>query len=121
MSLEDCAPLIAHMQHYLGMFYWLALGTRPDITTTVSFLAQYQQKPSPGHLDAVKYLGRSLKALEAFLHFPIPSLDPAGSFLPHVFCDANWGPQDASSRNINDAVIGREVSLEETRSVCGHV
>jgi hypothetical protein len=94
MSLTDRAPLIATMRSWCGMLNWLSQGTRPDITTMVSLLASHQCTPSPGHLDAAKYLGKYLKAtahlgllfssrhnskLEGFVFFPIHPLNPSGS------------------------------------------
>ena len=35
------------------------------------------------------------------------------------FCDANWGPQDASIPDRTKPL--RQISQEETRSICGHV
>ena len=35
------------------------------------------------------------------------------------FCDANWGPQDASVPRSNTSLCS--VSLPETRSICGPV
>jgi len=136
MSLEDRQPLIARVRSLLGMLNWLCICTRPDLTTCVSLLAQYQCTPSPGHWDAIKYIGRYLKSsadlgivysssgnrtLESFVHFPVPILDSTGSPIPLVCCDANWGPQDASSRSPSSDFVSREVSLLETRSICGHV
>ena len=107
MSAEDRAPIIGRVRSLLGMHNWLCIGTRPDLTTVVSLLAQYQCTPSPGHLDAIKYVGRYLKpsadlgivyssrgnkTLEAYLHFPVPVHDNQGRPLPVVCCDANWGP-----------------------------
>jgi hypothetical protein len=107
-------------QSLIGSLNWLAHTTRPDLSTVVSLLAQYQSNPSPGHYDAAKYvvcylantkdLGikftsakRSL--LESFLHFPIPKTILSMS-------DANWGPQDASISS-----IPKELPLFASRSM----
>jgi hypothetical protein len=68
--------------------------------------------PSPGHLEAAKYVGRYIlstldfgllfstraaSSLETFIHFPLPdksNLSTDGTIT--TFCDTNWGPQDAS-------------------------
>lgn len=67
-------------------------------------MAQHQNHPSTGHLEAAKHVVKYLVGtkhmgiyftskrrpiLESFLHFPLP---------PQVLSmsDANWGPQDAS-------------------------
>jgi hypothetical protein len=138
MSLTDRAPLIAKMQCWMGMMNWLTMGTRPDISTIVSLLASHTSLPSPGHLDAVKYLGRYLKStadlgllfssrrnttFEGYIYFPLSETDdlPSGGTAPRLtsFCDANWGPQDASLPNPLGPL--RQVSIDESRSICGHL
>jgi hypothetical protein len=70
----------------------------------MSLLAQHQSNPSPGHLEAARYVVKYLAStktlgiyftsmkrstLESFLHFPLPQKVLSMS-------DANWGPQDAT-------------------------
>jgi hypothetical protein len=91
-------------QSLVGSLNWLAHTTRPDLSTVVSLLAQHQNHPSTGHLEAAKHVVKYLVGtknmgiyftskhrpiLETFLHFPLP---------PQVLSmsNANWGPQDAS-------------------------
>jgi hypothetical protein len=138
MSDADRAPLIAKMQSWLGMINWLTQGTRPDLATIFSLLASHTKMPSPGHLDAVKHVGRYLKstadlgllftsrrnqALESYIYFPLNESVPLpnGSTAPELtgFCDANWGPQDASLPS--SSTPSRQVSINETRSICGHI
>jgi len=88
----------------------LAHTTRPDLSTIVSLLAQYQSCPSPGHYNAALYVAKYLSTtkqlglyfmslwsttLAAFLHFPVQE-----SLLS--MSDANWGPQDASVKKTSD-------------------
>jgi len=130
MSDVDRAPLIAKMRSWCGMLNWLSIGTRLDITAIVSLLASHQCRPSPGHLDAAKYVGKYVKAtaslgiffssrhnskLEAFVFFPVGQSDKTPLT---AFADANWGPQEASRPNESNI---REISLNETRSICGHI
>ena len=94
------------MQHQslVGSLNWLAHTTQPDLSTVVSFLAQHQNNPLQGHLDAAHYVviylvntkhlgiyftSTKRSSMESFLHFLLP---------PQVFSmsDANLGPQDAS-------------------------
>ena len=118
------------MRSWCGMLNWLSQGTRLDITTMVSLLASHQCNPSPGHLDAAKYVGKYLKAtaglgllfssrhnstLEGFVFFPVQG--PLSSEVI-AFADANWGPQDASRPSPTNI---REISLDETKSICGHI
>jgi hypothetical protein len=91
-------------QSLVGSLNWLAHTTRPDLSTVVSLLAQHQNTPSSGHLEAAKHVVKYLAGtktlgisftskrrpvLESFLHFPLPSKVVS-------MTDANWGPQDAS-------------------------
>jgi len=140
MSPEARAPLVGKMQCWLGMINWLTMGTRPDLSTVFSLLASHTNSPSPGHLDAVKHLGRYIKStadlgllfssrrnitLESYVYFPVNGVDDlqSGSTAPTLlgFCDANWGPQDASVPSVSDSSCQRIVSPSETRSICGHV
>jgi hypothetical protein len=100
MSVTDRDHLRLQYQSLIGSLNWLSITTRPDISTVVSLLAQYQSNPDQGHLDAAYYVAQYLShtktlgihfcsshwvQLETFLHFPLPSKLLAMS-------DANWGP-----------------------------
>jgi hypothetical protein len=129
MSSEDRAPLVAKMQSWLGMINWLQMCTRPDLATIFSLLATHMHKPSLGHIEAVKYVGKNIlstmdlglqfcskstSALESYIHFPVASDSDSSS--PEV--TSFWGPQDTSlpsSTNI------RNVSINESKSICGHL
>jgi hypothetical protein len=106
MSSTDRDALCLQYQSVVGSLNWLAHTTHPDLSTIVSLLAQHQCNPSPGHLEAARYVVRYLATtktlgiyitsykrsiLEPFLHFPLPQTNLLS------MSDANWGPQDASS------------------------
>jgi hypothetical protein len=117
MSPEDRAPFITKMQSWLGMVNWLQMCTRPDLATIFSLLASYMHCPSPGHQEAVKYVGKYILStmdlglhftskpnptLESYIHFPLSDDDtvcPSKSPNFSSFCDANWDPQDASKQS----------------------
>jgi hypothetical protein len=41
----------------LGSLNWLSTQTHPEIATITNIIAQYQSNPpSPGHLEAAKYI-----------------------------------------------------------------
>ena len=61
MSTADRAQLKLQMQQLMGSLQWLSHFTRPDIATATSFLAQYQNSPSPGHLKSAKHIVKYLK------------------------------------------------------------
>jgi len=107
--------------------------TRPDLATIFSLLATHMHKPSPGHVEAVKYVGKyilstmdlglqfcskSTLALESHIHFPIASDSDSSSPEVTSFCDANWSPQDASLPSPTNI---RNVSINESKSICGHL
>jgi len=133
MSAEERAPLVAKMQSWLGMMNWLQMCTRPDLATVFSLVATHMHKPSPGHIEAVKYVGKYISStidlglqfssspnhcLESYIHFPIDPISNSSSPTVTSFCDANWGPQDASSPSSSNT---RNVSINESRSICGHL
>eukprot|EP00557_Chaetoceros_sp_GSL56_P002018 CAMPEP_0176495642 /NCGR_PEP_ID=MMETSP0200_2-20121128/10769_1 /TAXON_ID=947934 /ORGANISM="Chaetoceros sp., Strain GSL56" /LENGTH=849 /DNA_ID=CAMNT_0017893541 /DNA_START=929 /DNA_END=3474 /DNA_ORIENTATION=+ len=125
MSPTDRLTLESKLRTVIGSLNWLATQTRPDIATITNIIAQYQSNPSPGHLEAARYVLRYLKgtsnlgitfssqvkpSLESFVKFPI-----APDKL-HPFSDANWGPQ-ASTPKPNDSPI--ELDLFKSRSISG--
>jgi len=104
LSLSQRDLLRLQYQSLVGSLNWLAHTTCPDLSTVVSLLAQHQQSPSTGHLEAAKHVVKYLTGtkqlgiyftskrrpvLESFLHFPLNSQILSMS-------DANWGPQDVS-------------------------
>jgi hypothetical protein len=103
LSTAEQDKLCLKYQSVVGSLNWLAHTTRPDISTSVSLLAQHQNQPSPGHYETALYVVKFIAStktlgiyftnakrstMEAFLHFPLPP-----RILP--MADANWGPQDA--------------------------
>jgi hypothetical protein len=70
MLSTNCDKLRLQYQSLVGNLNWLAHTTRPDMSTVVSLLAQYQANPSSGHHEAacyaIKYLA-STKYLEIIL------------------------------------------------------
>jgi hypothetical protein len=135
MSPEARAPLIAKLQPWLGMINWLQMCTRPDLATAFTLLATHMHSPSQGHIDTVKYLRHYIystmdlglhftsspnSSLESYIHFPLSTDDigPSTNGQLTTFCDANWGPQDASKPSPTNT---RLVSINETRSICGHI
>jgi len=132
MLPEGCAPLILKMQCWIGMLNWLQPCTHPDLATILSLSGTHMHCPSPGHIEAAKYAGRyilstmdlglgfSTKAtssLESYIYFPLPdtcAYDP--NPLLTTFCDANWGPQDASHPSPSNLC---SVSIHESKSFGG--
>ncbi len=103
LSPEERLRLSSKLCSMVGSILWLSQGTRPDLCTIVSMLAQYQANPSYGHIRAAKHVIRYIKGtpslgikfsstenstLQAFMNFPLPH----NRLLP--FTDANWGGQD---------------------------
>jgi Reverse transcriptase (RNA-dependent DNA polymerase) len=133
LSDTEREKLRLKFRSYLGMLNWLSISTRPDLTTVHSLLATATESPTLAHLNALRHVGRYLKAtmdygisfssrsnasLEAFIEFPLADNDES---IPHPsgFADANWGPQDAAAPT--ESSNPRQVSLNETRSICGHL
>ena len=97
----EFADLKQQIQSYGGSLTWLAQSTRPDLAVVTNILAQQQNRPSPGHLAAIKHIIKYLKgtkslgiafhtnspfSIQSFIHFPIQEAT--------IFAlnDANWGP-----------------------------
>jgi hypothetical protein len=116
MSDSDRASLVSKYRGYLGMLNWLAATTRPDLSTVHSLLAIATTSPTPAHMDAIRYVGRYIKAtsdyglsfsskindsLEGFITFPLDDDDPSHP-KPSAFTDSGWGPQDASVPSVHN-------------------
>jgi hypothetical protein len=133
MSPEDRAPLISKMQCWMGMLNWPQQCTRPDLATVFSLLATHMHCPSPGQLDAARYVGRYIlskmdlgvvfsthatNSLESYIYFPLSDDTAITHPFLSTFCDAKWGPQDASHPVSSHP---RPVSIDESKSIRGHL
>ena len=55
MTNPDRAKLKLQVQQLIGSLQWVSHCTRPDIATATTMLAKYQNCPSPGPLQAIKF------------------------------------------------------------------
>jgi len=125
---EQQAQLEQELRSYVGSFLWLSQGTRPDIATITNILSKHQNKPTPAHISAAKYVIKYLKGtkdfgitfssnsdtnISTFVHFPIKSKILTG------ITDANWGPQD-QSKPIPGKVYPK-IDIFKSRSISGHL
>lgn len=116
------------LQPYVGSLLWLSQATQPDLSVITSILAQHQNNPSPGPIDAVKYVIKYLKDtksmgiafhsdeklnIQSFIHFPIPHLKIFASY------DTNLGGQDQSIPNPQEPP--QEIELFKSRSISGYL
>eukprot|EP00957_Ditylum_brightwellii_P172805 13155080-Ditylum_brightwellii.AAC.1 len=92
-------------QSWCRSLNWLAISTRPDLSTAVSFLASFNHCSSTQHIAAACYVGRYLLlAIEQGISFSSNQHDTLSSFVHIPFkedfltalSNANWGPQDQS-------------------------
>jgi hypothetical protein len=126
LSPPERQQLSFELRSMVGLLLWLAGGTRPDLTTIVSMLAQYQANPSYGHIRAAKHVIRYVKGtknhgikfsskentnLQAFMNFPLPH----NTLLP--LTDANWGGQDQGHNRTSITELDRF----KTRSMSGYI
>jgi len=58
--------------------------------------------------------------LESFIQFPLSDGSSPATLCPSLttFCNANWGPQDASHPSPTNT---RLVSIQESKSICGYI
>ena len=127
LPASDQTSLTKTFQQLIGDLNWLSISTRPDITAIVSLLSAHSHRPAPAHLDAAKHVLRYLAStpsiglyytsdhqedFHAFVHFP-----PHLSDSLHAYCDANWGPMDASVPKVGAPPV--EQSLDSLRSLSG--
>ena len=127
MASTTRARLKLQMQQVMGSLQWLSHCTRPDIATATSILSQYQNSPSPGHLQAARHIVKYLKGtstlgiifhnsrddiLQSFLQFP-----QNGKRTLTGISDANWGAQDQSLTFTSSP----DLELHKSRSISGHI
>ena len=118
--------LTKNYQQLIGDLNWLSISTRPDISTITSLLAAHSHKPASAHLDAAKHVVKYLAStptlglyytsdptedLHAYVHFPPQDTQLA------AFCDANWGPMDASQPKSSAPPV--EQPMTSLRSLSG--
>ncbi|MBW0536015.1 hypothetical protein O181_075730 [Austropuccinia psidii MF-1] len=75
-------------QSIIGLFNYLTLGTRPDLSYAVGYLARYSGSPQQEHLGALKHLlGYSKHTEGKQLIFKLDEIDKALD----LWSDSDWG------------------------------
>jgi hypothetical protein len=112
----------------------LYFQTHPDLATIYSRLATCMHPPSPGHLEALKYVGKYILStidlglmftktyivtLKSYIHFPLGA-EPPSHLAPTLatFCDATWGLQDASHPSHTNI---HPITIQESKFIFGHI
>ena len=121
--------LTKKMQFLIGSLNWIAISTRPDISTVVALLSRFAHNPTHSHINSairvIKYLKgtknlsitfstNSNKTLSAFVNFPINDDELT------ALTDANWGPQDQSNPGPLKTKQ-KQLELFKTRSMSGYM
>ncbi len=121
---DDFPAFICRQEAYqslVGSMGWLALSTRPDLTTVHSFLSSYSNKPSVGHMKAalyalhyihstndydISFTSKSVAPMHCYVHYHL-STDveaysdaipptPINASTRSSYSDACWGSQIGS-------------------------
>ena len=125
---DDTQRKLTHkLQSLVGCLNWLAISTRPDISTITNLLAKHCMKASKGHITAAKRVLRYLKGTKNFgIKFSSDSTEPINAFVKFplptsvtALADANWGPQDQSTPKPNQSYP--DIELFKTRSLSGFI
>ena len=126
LSPSDQAILLKKYQQIIGDLNWLSISTRPDITTIVSLLSAHSHKPAQAHFDSALHVVRYLASTPSHgLYYTSDNTEPFHAFVHfpsnesglQAYCDANWGPLDASIPKPDAPAI--EQSMESLRSISG--
>ena len=80
--------------HILGILSYLAVGTRPDISFSVNYLARYSAKPSVLHWKGVRHLVNYIAGSTDQRLCLFPNKDPKALT---TYCDASWGGEFSRS------------------------
>ena len=108
-------------QSLVGSLNLLVSISRPDISTITGLLAQYNQHPTTGHLEAAKHVLRYVvgtRHLGISFHSFHTLTNGAYNLFPLAHADANWGPQDASYSPTDPTM---ELAPHVSRSISGHI
>ena len=125
-SEPPSAEFVTQYQSLIGGgLTWLHISTRPDIGIAHKLLCAHLQSPSSSHMTAVKHVLRYLKGsatrgirfksqgshgeLTGYYDYPIACTTKATAY-----CDANWGPQDASQPTEANKL---DLTIDECRSL----
>ena len=122
-SPSDKATLKQQLRTLVGCMNWLCQGTRPDIATITSMLAQYQNSPTAAHIQAAKYAIRYIQQTKHLgIYFDSQFRNQLESYIKYpkdplvALTDANWGSQDLSKIPEN-----KTIPLFKSRSISGHI
>jgi hypothetical protein len=100
---EECEDNPADRTLYLsliGSLMYATLGSRLDISFTISSLSRYNLAPLATHLTAVKRVLRYLKSTSAFrLHFPACTKGLEG------FTDSDWAGCHSTRKSVGGSVF----------------
>ncbi|KAI7961309.1 hypothetical protein MJO28_001798 [Puccinia striiformis f. sp. tritici] len=83
---------VTQYQHFIGCLNYLALGTRPDISYAVNYLARYSQNPQKSHWRALTHLIGYIKRTGNDKLV----IAPRGNEL-QLWVDAGWGGEFSRS------------------------
>jgi hypothetical protein len=77
------------------MFVVLAVGTRPDISFAVNFLARFSAKPSVNHWKGLRHLINYIAGSTDLALCLYPKCDILNPL--QIYCDASWGGEFSRS------------------------
>jgi hypothetical protein len=122
---KDCDEKIPYRE-LLGAVLWISIGTRPDITYSVSQCGKYSSKPKNAHWWALKKILRYLKGTISYgIHYKRPGLGSSKGMrdlsLPEAYLSSMSAKE--SSGIAVDASVDADYanSLDDRRSVTGYV
>lgn len=96
-SEVTCPPLdSSRYLSIVGAVSYLAVGTRPNLSFPVNFLARYAKNPQEEHWKAIKHSLRYLRDTAA-MGLDVNPRDSPHKHLLETFADANWGGEFARS------------------------
>ena len=101
---ENCEDKPVDITLYLsivGSLMFAALGTRPDISYSVTALSRYNVRPLQMHLTAAKRVLRYLKTtMGKKLHFPVDSKTTL-----HGLTDSDWAGRTSTRKSVGGYIF----------------
>jgi len=102
-EVEEALELDIPYRGIIGGLMWASLGSRPDITQSVSRLSRFSSRPSVRHFTAAKSILRYLKGtLDYCITY---SRDTPYGFTPSIYSDADYAACPLTRRSTSAYIV----------------
>ena len=100
--LVDSPSVDVPYREAIGCVNFISQVSRPDVTFAVNTLARFSSAPRQCHWEAVR---RLLRYLKGTINKKITYAGRSGNKEPVVWCDSDWGGEEAQNRSTSAHVV----------------